>query len=237
MTHQEYVNQIQRSLGKGNNCLGGNYYFDFSNEELDKFLQNMSSIDRNKFNELVCNYYVYMESLSFLRGYKIKEGDSVVTYFYYNVWSNIAISIIFSLIEKTISKSQISFVNFLKNNFEKIKTPSDIDALSKEHKKLNYSIADYIFSFYSNNLSENDRGILKKCFKSRDFKKIIKDNLYGKMRSNLVHSLDIKSLPQYEVGFSKKGDVFELSDELNAERFVYLSWKAVFKYFGYSKDL
>lgn len=237
MIDKEYVNQIQKSLGKGNNCLGGNYYFDFSDEELDEFLKNIiNSADRDKFNELVCNYYIYMESLSFLRIYEVKEKDSIIKYFYYSVWSNIAISIIFSLVEKIIPKSKTSFVNFLKDNFERIKIPGDIEILSKEHKESNNSTVNYIFSFYSDNLSEKDKGVLEKCFKNKDFKKIIKDNLYGKMRSNLTHSLDIRSLPQHKVGFNNKENIIELSNELNAERFIYLSWKAIFKYYGYSKD-
>jgi len=234
---RDYIIQIKKALGSGNNCLGGYYYFDFLDKELDEFLQNMSSVDRDNFNELVCNYYIYMESLSLLRSYKIKPEDSIVKSFYYNAWSNIALSIMFSLIERiTLKSQQIPFVNFLKNNFKRIKTPEDIKTLSKEHKKLNNSIVDSIFSFYTDNLSERDKEKIEKCFNT-DFRRIVKDILYGKIRTNLVHSLNIESLPQNEAGFSEEGNIIELSNELNTERFIYLSWKAIFKYFGYSKDL
>lgn len=238
MIHKGYINQIQKALGKNNNCLGGNYYFDFSDEELKEFLQNMNSKNRDKFNRFVCNYYVYMESLSFLRSYEVTKKDSPIKYLYYNVWSNIAIFVIFSLVETIIPKSQtITFVKFLKNNFKDIKKEGDIDILSEKHKKLNNSIVGYIYSFYLKNLSEEDKKSIEKCFKNKNFQKIIKYYLYGEIRSGSAHSLNIKSLPQYETGLNIKGNVIEVSNELNAEKFIYLSWKAIFKYFGYSKNL
>ncbi|MDD3940440.1 MAG: hypothetical protein PHQ01_02610 [Candidatus Pacebacteria bacterium] len=237
MINEEHINQIQKALGKNNNCLGGNYYFNFSDEELKEFLQNMNSENRDKFNRLVCYYYIYMESLSFLRSYEVTKEDLPIKYLYYNVWSNIAISVIFSLVEKNIPKSKtITFVKFLKNNFEDIKKEGDIDILSAKHKKLNNSIIEHIYSFYCKNLLEEDKKNIEKCF-NKSFKEIIKYYLYGQIRSGLVHSLNIRSLPQYETGFDIKGSAIKVSNELNAEKFIYLSWKAIFKYFGYSKNL
>ena len=185
--------------------------------------------------ELLLNYYIYMESLSFLRSYEIKEGDSIEKYRYYSVWSNIAMTVIFSIIEKIDTKNSLSFVKFLINNFKEIKNSNDIKRLSEKHKQLNSSKADSIHSFYVKNLPKEEIGSIEKCFDGVDFKDIIKKELYGKIRLNLVHYLSHESLSKYEVGFEEKGETLVLSDELNAERFIYLSWKAVLRHFTHTK--
>lgn len=234
---EDYITQIKKALGKDNNCLGGKYYFDFSNEELEKFLKKLDKKDRDEFNKTICSYYIYMESLSFLRDYKTKKGDPIIKYVYHDVWSNIALSIMFSIIEKLIKRKTESPLIYFEKNFDRLKTKNDIDELYEEWMKVNPSIIESIYSFYSDNLSKEDEKSLKKCFPN-DFtlKKIIKERLYGDTRSKFIHSLSIKSLPQHEVGFNKKGDVIELSNELNAERFIYLSWKAILKHFNYKEN-
>ena len=239
ITNRQHIVDIQNALGKGNDCLGGSYYFDFSDTDIEKFLQEIKKEDKGKFNKSVCYYYIYMQSLSFLRKYKLKDEDPPVKYLYYNVWSNIALSIMFSTIEKLVIKKPKPFIEFLKDNFQKIKKPQDIEILGREHKELNSSIVDYIYFFYKKNLSKKDQVSLEKCYCDNcDLKKIIKNILYGDVRSGFIHSASIKSLPKYEIGFTEKENgIFELSQELNTERFIYLSWKAIFKYFNYPKDL
>lgn len=233
----DYIIQIKKALGKNNNCLGGTYYFDFSNEELEKLLENLNKKDRDEFNKAICSYYIYMESLSFLRNYKTKKKDSVIKYAYHDIWSNIGLSIIFSTVETLIKRKTESPLIYLKKNFGRLKTKEDIDKLYGEWTKANPSIVENIYSFYNENLSKEDKKSLEKCFPSNfTFKKIIKNVLYGDTRSKFIHSLSIKSLPQYEVRFNKKGDILELSNELNAERFIYLSWKAILKHLNYKEN-
>jgi hypothetical protein len=234
---KDYIIQIKKALGKGNNCLGGTYYFEFSDEKLEEFLKKMHKKDKDKFNKVICNYCIYMESLSFLRDYKIKKDDSAIKYFYHNVWSNIVLSIMFSIIETLIKRKTESPLIYLEKNFDKLKTKRDIDKLYKKWANDNPSIVENIYSFYNDNLSKEDEKSLKNCF-SKDFtlKKILKDKLYGETRSKFIHSLSIESLPQYEIGFNKKEGIIELSNELNAERFIYLSWKAILKHFNYKEN-
>lgn len=234
---EDYVAQIKKALGKDNNCLRGTYYFDFSNKELEEFLEKLDKKDRDEFNKTICSYYIYMESLSFLRDYEVKKGDPIIKYAYHDIWSNIVLSIMFSIIETLIERKTESPFIYLEENFDRLKTKKDIDKLYKEWANDNPSIVENIYSFYDDNLSKEDKKSLKKCFPN-DFtlKKIIKERLYGDTRSKFIHSLSIKSLPQHEVGFNKKEGIIELSNELNAERFIYLSWKAILKHFNYKEN-
>ena len=133
-------------------------------------------------------------------------------------------------------KTESPFI-YLEKNFDRLKTKKDIDKLYKKWANDNPSIVENIYSFYDDNLSKEDKKSLKKCFPN-DFtlKKIIKERLYGDTRRKFIHSLSIKSLPQHEVGFNKKEGIIELSNELNAERFIYLSWKAILKHFNYKEN-
>lgn len=60
--------------------------------------------------------------------------------------------------------------------------------------------------------------------------------IYGKIRSGFLHNMKFDSLPEDSLVILPEGEgKARLLENLNAGKFIYLSWKAIFRYFGYKK--
>lgn len=132
----------------------------------------------------------------------------------------------------------IEFKDYLKNNFDKIKEVSDIDKLNDKYfNEYPYkgSTANVV-NFFRNNLLQNDKDKVVKLYDKQkqnlSFDQII-GNIYGKHRSGFCHQSKIFSMEPTSCGIDigEDGTLYVYAN-LSPEYFIFLSWKAIFKYFG-----
>lgn len=158
---KQYIKQTKRAFGELNKCLGKEFSLEISERDLENFLNDLEPARRDLFNKSVVFYILYMENINFLNN-KEKRKKDAIDYFSYTVWSNVSISIIFSIIDEITIKEKGKFQyfsDFLKENFIKIKVKEDIDTLRNEHDNsgLNPSTMKRLSKFYNENLEEGEK--------------------------------------------------------------------------------
>jgi len=237
---QEIMDLTLKTLGDGSVCLGRRVTIVFDKEKLKDFFSGLSEQQKKLLGKNLQFFKTYMEPLDFIA----KEISGKSKNFFDNIpRSMLALHVIFSIIESlTDTGSKKDFVGYLKDNFDRIKTKMDIETLSKEGRLAHPSNNVRCAQFYKKYLTKKEQEELVRDYKSWEdnhsnkFKNIedVIEDIYGSMRSGFTHNLGYDHLRRQDFIFK-----FDQNDNLSAhgsvsiDRFLALSWEAIFRYFGF----
>lgn len=241
---------IKDILGPKNKCLGRDWRMNFS-DNLNIFLSDLPNEKSKKLIRVLGVFRIHMEPIWVLirKEEKNENRDS----FSGEVWAKVAISIMTSLIDFLTKDTEVprkSFVDFLVENFLRIKNPQkDIKVLSDEHsRQYPPSIIKRIYEFYSAHLDDKDKEEminkytterrLERKIRSRDLKDVIQD-IYNNIRSGFLHGTGLENMYVESEFFTSEDGYKTLTyhQTISASHFLYLSWKAIFRYFGFTGEI
>ncbi|MDB5188058.1 MAG: hypothetical protein JWO50_578 [Candidatus Kaiserbacteria bacterium] len=255
-TIKERVAQILEILGPGSKCFGNGWAMDFKNEkELHIFLSQLKSEEIISLGMLLIFFKVIMESVSVLLVEEEGKRRTLPEMFADMAWSNIAIAVMFSIVDKFTkehAEPRVSFVDFLKNKFDEIKNVDSLEKLAAEHAAQHPpSMRARLIWFYSTFLTPEEVQRVVSCYRpsERDDLRInnlddvIKD-LYDKIRNGFLHAAGLDSivtstivLKSSVIKNSTGHPVIQMHMNLTPSEILFLSWKAIFASLGYKGEI
>lgn len=243
----EFSKLLKKALGKNNETLpsGGFIKDNYLNEFLTFYEDELSKEDKKEIDRLVNFYYIYTNPLLLIKE-KEQECDIMGDYeesiksITHNIaWSNFICIIIISIIENIVeTKDGEDFIEFLSKNTP-IKNKKELKKLSKDHGEKNPGYQRKVILFYEENLKGKEKKKLIEEYRAteKEFKSIKKvvGDIYGKVRSNFVHQTGLNHIKNTPSGyiFEREEDILKIRNNFDSSDFVVLSWKCIFRKFGF----
>ena len=241
---------IKDILGPKNKCLGRDWRMNFS-DNLNIFLFDLPDEKRKKLIRILGVFRLHMEPIWVL--IRKEEKNENRGSFSGEVWAKVAISIMTSLIDFLTKDTEVprkSFVDFLAENFIiRIKNQEDIKILSNEHsQQYPPSIIKRLVEFYSMYLDAKDQEEIVNKYaterrlegkiKIKNLKDVVQD-IYNNIRSGFLHGTGLESMYTESEFFTSEDGYKTLTyhQTISVSQFLYLSWKAIFRYFGFTGEI
>jgi len=241
---EDYVRQIIETFGPTNKCFGGLYRLNFNEDDLRVFLGTLKK-DKVKFklfNQSVMFFSIHMKAIYSLIDKDITKTNNIIEGLYPHVWSKLALSIIFSIINEITKEPYKSFRQFLLDDFKPIRTKRELEKIYNTYNKNYPSITKILGKFYEDYLDKDDKNRIIKGYmpeekkKLKSIKEIIGD-MYGRMRSGFLHNMGMTIPFHRDATFSLGRKYIKISENLSLSQFLFYSWKAIFRFFGYEKNI
>jgi len=238
----DYIKQINETFGPANKCFGKEFRLNFPANDLESFLKGLEEEKFGLFNRSVVFFRIHMEPLFYLIDEDTNKADDPIKFLYPHVWSKLAFSIIFSIIDTITTERYLPISEFLSNRFESIKTKDDIEKLCAEYNK-NYATRSRLINFYNSYLGEDDKKDIVESYMAEGEKRIEKierviSDIYGKVRSGFLHNMGMTAPYHEGITFSEsEQDEIVICKNLSPSQFLFYSWKAIFKFFGYKSEI
>lgn len=255
---EKLISWYHLSIGKDNKTLGRGWHVHMSEKTLKVFFNELDKEKRKSLYLALFNFYVVMENLrKMLRQSKDEEAKySIANNFAADIWSQFALGVITSIVEFVTQKDSTllnlqptkSFLNHLKENIAFIKSGKDLDYLSKSYRKIYppVGVASKLAVLYEKFLTSEEKKKLIKQYKALEQKegklkinslKDIAQDMYWNTRSAFSHSLGFfSSIPAESTLFTfteERPNVIGLLSNASMPWILFLTWKAIFKYYGY----
>ena len=246
LIYMEFSKLLKKSLGEDNETLPSGRFIkgDYLDEFLTFYEDKLSKEDKKEIDRLVNFYYIYTNPLLLIKE-KEQECDIMGEYeesiksITHNIaWSNFICIIIISIVENIKTKNRENFIKFLSKNTP-IKNKKELNKLSEDHKEKYPGYQRKVILFYENNLNVKEKKKLIEEYRATEkefesIKKVVGD-IYGKVRSNFVHQTGLNHIRNPKHVFKEKEGLVEVRDNFNPSDFVLLSWRCIFREFGFDK--
>jgi hypothetical protein len=245
---EKCLGNIHGIFDPGTKCLGKNWRIVFSEKDLVAFVSDLEYSKRESLSSLIAFFGFNMSPLSRLN--TEISNDGLNNFLGPKAWSNFALVIIMSILEKhTKGKyDRKDFLGILSANLPII-SKEQLVRLSEEQIKTNPPVSVLRFStLFKNNLEQNEIDKIIKNYRAEkgsninakiDSIEAVFKNLWEEVRSGFIHGIGTESIYNEDTIFklSTMPGTLTVENNLSMSNFLFLSWKAIFRDFGYKGEI
>lgn len=237
------LQNIHNTFDPGKKCLGIGWRINFIEEDLKKFITNLSREDRVFLSKLVSFYNIHTSPL-----YKLLEEEkgTLGSYLGERAWSIFSLITIMSILDKYTKRGLFpkGTKEFLLKNIP-IKSDVELKDLWDKYKQKEPDMPTRMANLLQKNLSEAEIARIIIDYRASDIRggkrplptiKKICEDLWGEVRSGFVHETGLNVINNESTMFNIKenSNVIEVFSNLSMSNILFLCWKAILKDMGYT---